>query len=113
MVCVFVAMTHLITIDPCQSSLQLHYDEKEAAKYTRGSRNTKIQVQLTHRALELLNLPAGDPAFLLDVGCGSGLSGGEEFCSTLPAGLPCHSHMLPLFVLNRGHFRRRLHLGWA
>lgn len=30
---------------------------------------------MTHRALELLNLPEGEPAFLLDIGCGSGLSG--------------------------------------
>jgi len=30
---------------------------------------------MTYRALELLNLPDGAPAFLLDIGCGSGLSG--------------------------------------
>lgn len=30
---------------------------------------------MTHRALELLNLPEGESAFLLDIGCGSGLSG--------------------------------------
>ncbi|KAI0306335.1 S-adenosyl-L-methionine-dependent methyltransferase, partial [Multifurca ochricompacta] len=30
---------------------------------------------MTYRALELLNLPPGKSAFLLDVGCGSGLSG--------------------------------------
>ena len=30
---------------------------------------------MTYRALELLNLPQDDPAFLLDIGCGSGLSG--------------------------------------
>ena len=30
---------------------------------------------MTYRALELLNLPLGEPAFLLDIGCGSGLSG--------------------------------------
>ena len=30
---------------------------------------------MTHRALELLNLPPDEPAFLLDIGCGSGLSG--------------------------------------
>lgn len=30
---------------------------------------------MTYRALELLNLPPDQPAFLLDVGCGSGLSG--------------------------------------
>lgn len=30
---------------------------------------------MTYRALELLNLPEDVPAFLLDIGCGSGLSG--------------------------------------
>lgn len=30
---------------------------------------------MTYRALELLNLPEDEPAFLLDIGCGSGLSG--------------------------------------
>lgn len=30
---------------------------------------------MTYRALELLNMPQSQPAFLLDIGCGSGLSG--------------------------------------
>lgn len=30
---------------------------------------------MTERALELLNLPENKPALLLDLGCGSGLSG--------------------------------------
>jgi len=30
---------------------------------------------MTYRAIELLNLPPDEPAFLLDIGCGSGLSG--------------------------------------
>jgi len=30
---------------------------------------------MTYRALELLNLPPDEPCFLLDIGCGSGLSG--------------------------------------
>lgn len=30
---------------------------------------------MTYRALELLSLPQDRPAFLLDIGCGSGLSG--------------------------------------
>jgi 18S rRNA (guanine1575-N7)-methyltransferase len=30
---------------------------------------------MTLRALELLNLPEGDSPLLLDIGCGSGLSG--------------------------------------
>jgi len=35
----------------------------------------EIQVQLSQRAIELLNLPEDQPCFLLDIGCGSGLSG--------------------------------------
>lgn len=30
---------------------------------------------MTYRALELLNLPEGQSAYILDIGCGSGLSG--------------------------------------
>lgn len=30
---------------------------------------------MTYRALELLNIPSSQPVFLLDIGCGSGLSG--------------------------------------
>ncbi|XP_061461250.1 probable 18S rRNA (guanine-N(7))-methyltransferase isoform X2 [Rhineura floridana] len=35
----------------------------------------EIQSQMSERAVELLGLPEGRPCFLLDVGCGSGLSG--------------------------------------
>lgn len=55
---------------------QLFYDDSEAHKYTSSSRVIEIQDQLTERAVELLNFPDDDvPKFLLDVGCGSGLSG--------------------------------------
>lgn len=30
---------------------------------------------MTYRAMELLNLPENETCFLLDIGCGSGLSG--------------------------------------
>lgn len=40
-----------------------------------SSRIQEIQSTMTYRALELLNLPPDEPAFLLDIGCGSGLSG--------------------------------------
>lgn len=40
-----------------------------------STRNQQIQADMTYRALELLNLPPDQPAFLLDIGCGSGLSG--------------------------------------
>jgi 18S rRNA (guanine1575-N7)-methyltransferase len=35
-----------------------------------------IQVQMSERAIELLALSDDEPSFLLDLGCGSGLSGG-------------------------------------
>ena len=40
-----------------------------------SSRVQQIQADMTYRALELLNLPPNEPALLLDIGCGSGLSG--------------------------------------
>lgn len=40
-----------------------------------STRNQAIQATMTHRALELLALPDDKPSFILDIGCGSGLSG--------------------------------------
>ncbi|VVB16129.1 unnamed protein product [Arabis nemorensis] len=55
---------------------EIFYDETEARKYTSSSRIVEIQAKLSERALELLALPDdGVPRFLLDIGCGSGLSG--------------------------------------
>ncbi|RPD66087.1 S-adenosyl-L-methionine-dependent methyltransferase [Lentinus tigrinus ALCF2SS1-7] len=54
---------------------EIYYGDIEAKKYTNNSRIQQIQADMTYRALELLNLPEGEPAFLLDIGCGSGLSG--------------------------------------
>jgi 18S rRNA (guanine1575-N7)-methyltransferase len=53
----------------------IFYDRKEARKYDRNSRIIKIQRELTLRSLELLSLPQQQSSFVLDVGCGSGLSG--------------------------------------
>jgi 18S rRNA (guanine1575-N7)-methyltransferase len=35
----------------------------------------QIQADMTERALELLNIRSPEPQFILDIGCGSGLSG--------------------------------------
>lgn len=54
---------------------EVFYNEEEARKYTSNTRMMEIQNQMTLRALELLALPEDQPCYLLDVGCGSGLSG--------------------------------------
>ncbi|XP_028938576.1 probable 18S rRNA (guanine-N(7))-methyltransferase [Ornithorhynchus anatinus] len=54
---------------------ELFYNEDEARKYTQNSRMIGIQTQMSERAVELLALPEEQPCFLLDIGCGSGLSG--------------------------------------
>ncbi|KAL2631113.1 hypothetical protein R1flu_015799 [Riccia fluitans] len=59
-----------------QAPPEVFYNEREARKYTTSSRIVEIQAKLTERALELLALPEdGVPRLLLDIGCGSGLSG--------------------------------------
>ncbi|XP_016054505.1 PREDICTED: probable 18S rRNA (guanine-N(7))-methyltransferase [Miniopterus natalensis] len=54
---------------------ELFYDENEARKYMRNSRMIEVQTKMTGRALELLDLPDEKPCYLLDIGCGTGLSG--------------------------------------
>lgn len=59
-----------------------YYNEKEARKYNSSSRMIGVQREITERAIELLRLPdcrtPGNndvPSLVLDIGCGSGLSG--------------------------------------
>ena len=49
-----------------------YYDEEQAALYTRNAHTQSVQIKLTERALELINAPP--PAFLLEIGAGSGIS---------------------------------------
>lgn len=56
----------------------LYYNETEAKQYTSNSRIIAIQRELTLRCLELLAFPDKKPKLVLDIGCGSGLSGGKE-----------------------------------
>ena len=58
----------------------LFYNDQESQKYTTSSRIQTIQSTMTRRALSLLSLPA--PSLILDIGCGSGLSG--EILSSVP-----------------------------
>eukprot|EP01053_Blabericola_migrator_P007419 Blabericola_migrator_1__7418@NODE_377_length_9219_cov_163_315122_g301_i0_p5_GENE_NODE_377_length_9219_cov_163_315122_g301_i0NODE_377_length_9219_cov_163_315122_g301_i0_p5_ORF_typecomplete_len220_score42_23Methyltransf_11/PF08241_12/7_4e16Methyltransf_23/PF13489_6/7e13Methyltransf_25/PF13649_6/3_4e12Methyltransf_31/PF13847_6/2_4e11TehB/PF03848_14/2e07MTS/PF05175_14/1_9e06Methyltransf_12/PF08242_12/2_4e06MetW/PF07021_12/6e06Ubie_methyltran/PF01209_18/8_4e06PrmA/PF06325_13/2_6e05CMAS/PF02353_20/4_6 len=60
---------------------QLFYNDEEAEQYTTRSRIGKVQAELSSRAIELMS--AGTPladgtdgALILDIGCGSGISGG-------------------------------------
>lgn len=57
-----------------QAPPEIFYNEEEAAKYATSSRMIEVQTTMTNRALELLLLPE-KPCLLLDIGCGSGLSG--------------------------------------
>lgn len=54
---------------------EVFYNDSESHKYTSSTRVQHIQAKMTLRALELLNLEPDSPHFLLDLGCGSGLSG--------------------------------------
>lgn len=51
------------------------YNATEARKYNSSSRMVGIQHEITERALELLRLGDDTPSYVLDIGCGSGLSG--------------------------------------
>ena len=54
---------------------EIFYNDAEAKKYHDGSRMQAIQAEMTLRAIDLLELPPDTPSFILDIGCGSGLSG--------------------------------------
>lgn len=56
---------------------ELFYNEKESSRYAQNSRILQIQADLAQRAYDLLEIPQEDttPKLLLDLGCGSGISG--------------------------------------
>lgn len=51
----------------------IFYGQEESLKYSHNSRMIEIQSRMSERAIELLNLT--EPSLILDLGCGSGLSG--------------------------------------
>lgn len=53
----------------------IFYNEREARKYDSSSRMIGVQREITERAIELLRLDDSKPHLILDIGCGSGLSG--------------------------------------
>lgn len=54
---------------------EVFYGTAEAEKYLTSTRMIKIQSQLADRCADLLMLPKDESSFVLDVGCGTGLSG--------------------------------------
>jgi 18S rRNA (guanine1575-N7)-methyltransferase len=80
-----------------------YYDATEARKYTSSSRIIDIQAQMAQRCLELLALPPKRKFHILDIGCGSGLSGGEQnrrpmtFSAIQTAAQTIASHLAPTF----------------
>jgi len=54
---------------------EFYYDDKQASKYTSNSHIIEVQTKLSERAYELLCLDENQSCLLLDIGCGSGLSG--------------------------------------
>ena len=52
------------------------YNSSEAEKYTSNTRIIEVQSHMTQRAIDLLQLPDSG-CLVLDLGCGSGLSGAE------------------------------------
>lgn len=67
-----ITILSILTLRPT-SPPDLYYNDVESAKYTTSSRIQAIQASMTNRALDLLHLD--EPSFILDIGCGSGLSG--------------------------------------
>ncbi|KAI9759418.1 MAG: hypothetical protein M4579_002332 [Chaenotheca gracillima] len=66
----------------------LYYDDAATKKYSTSSRLRSIQTQMTYRALSLLKLRS--PSLVLDIGCGTGLSG--SILSAGPDDEPPPSH---------------------
>lgn len=53
---------------------EIFYNDEESQKYATSSRMIDIQTKMAERALDLILLP-DRPSLILDVGCGSGISG--------------------------------------
>ncbi|KAI9835492.1 MAG: hypothetical protein M1837_003776 [Sclerophora amabilis] len=76
-----------LTFSASGSPPDLYYNDATTAKYATSSRLHSIQTQMTYRALSLLRLPS--PSLVLDIGCGTGLSG--SILSSDPSHPPAHS----------------------
>ena len=57
-------------------SAEIFYNQKEALKYTQNSHIIQTQIEMTERCIEILAIPSEKKdCLILDIGCGSGLSG--------------------------------------
>ena len=54
---------------------EMFYDSSESAKYGQNSRMIRVQTAMTERALELARVVPNSGQAILDIGCGSGISG--------------------------------------
>ena len=72
---------------------EVFYNFEEAQKYAVNTRMIDIQRELTERALEILAIPEGKQRLLLDIGAGTGISGGV---------LSEHGHMWVGTDISRG-----------
>jgi 18S rRNA (guanine1575-N7)-methyltransferase len=54
---------------------EIFYNDEESQKYATSSRMIDVQTQMAERCLHLLLLPPDQPCLLMDIGCGSGISG--------------------------------------
>lgn len=54
---------------------EVYYNDVVSRRYAQSSRIRNIQRKMSERAVELLQLPKDEPCHILDIGCGSGLSG--------------------------------------
>lgn len=68
------AESAIMAVPELSKPAELYYNAEESEKYNRNSRITKIQREMALRAIQLLKIDVPCPV-ILDLGCGSGLSG--------------------------------------
>lgn len=74
---------------------ELYYDAERSARYTQNSRIVHIQRELAERCVDLLEME--EAGLVLDIGCGSGLSGGVlTECGHMWVGVDISTDMLGL-----------------
>jgi len=71
----FVTFTYNLSHPELTGHASLFYDARKALKNDSSSRVVMIQREITERTIELLKLEGGRPSLVLDVRCGSRLSG--------------------------------------